>query len=475
MELERTTPAGGAREPGALERTSLGAWWVELSEVSRLAFPVVLVQIGQLMFGVVDTMMLGRVSKEALAAGALGHSVSFGILAMPMGLLMALDPLVSQAFGAGDHERAARHVARGLVAAIYLSLPTCLLVGAIGPYLGLLGQQEELVPLAAQYLWALVPGIPAFLLFLTLRQSLQAMSVVRPAMVAVVVANAINVVANYVLIFGGLGLPPLGVRGSALATSASRWTMFLILAFATGSVLGGAWRRHVREAWRFASQRDILRIGLPISLHQSLEFWLFTTVGLLMGALGAAEFAGHQIALNLAALSFMVPLGIAGAAATRVGNAVGRLDGAAARRAATVCLLLGGAVMVISAAAFYLVPGPLARLFTPDAEVIAMAALLIPVAAAFQIADGTQVVGAGVLRGAADTRFAALCAFLGFWGIGLPTGILLTFHYDLGPAGLWWGLTAGLAGTAALLVWRIRRRLQRPVAELLAEKAEKKE
>jgi MATE family multidrug resistance protein len=191
-----------------------------------------------------------------------------------------------------------------------------------------------------------------------------------------------------------------------------------------------------------------------------------------MGALGAAEFAGHQIALNLAALSFMVPLGIAGAAATRVGNAVGRLDGAAARRAALVCLLLGGAVMVVSAAAFYFLPRPLARLFTPDEEVLAVAAVLVPVAAAFQIVDGTQVVGAGVLRGAADTRFAALCALAGFWGLGLPTGIVLTFRFGLGPAGLWWGLTAGLAGTALLLVLRVRRRLQRPVAELLAERRE---
>jgi MATE family multidrug resistance protein len=474
LELERTTTGGGARvdraSAASSPRTSLAGWWLELREVSRLALPVVLVQVGQLMFGIVDTMMLGRVSKEALAAGALGHGVSFGILAVPMGLLMALDPLVSQAHGARDRERTARHVARGLVAAVYLSLPTCLFVGGIGPFLGLLGQQPELVPLASEYLWALVPGIPAFLLFLTLRQTLQAMSVVRPAMVAVMVANAVNVVANYVLIFGALGIPPLGVLGSALATSISRWTMFLVLAAAAGGALHGAWRPHLREAWRPRSLRDILRIGLPISLHQSLEFWLFTTVGLLMGALGAAEFAGHQIALNLAALSFMVPLGIAGAAATRVGNAVGRLDGAAARRASVVCLLLGAAVMVVSAAAFYLVPGPLARLFTPDAEVVAMAALLIPVAAAFQIADGTQVVGAGVLRGASDTRFAALCAFLGFWVLGLPTGVLLTFRFDLGPAGLWWGLTAGLAGTAALLVLRIRRRLRRPVAELLAER-----
>jgi MATE family multidrug resistance protein len=327
------------------------------------------------------------------------------------------------------------------------------------------------VPLATEYLWALVPGVPAFLLFLALRQTLQAMSIVRPAMIAVVVANVINVFANYVLIFGGLGLPPLGVLGSGLATSLSRWTMFLVLALATGGALGGAWRRQLGGAWRYAAQRDLLRIGLPISVHQSLEFWLFTVVGLLMGALGAAEFAGHQIALNLAALSFMVPLGIAGAAATRVGNAVGRLDGVAARRAAVVCLLLGGAVMVVSAAAFYALPRPLARLFTPDAEVLAVAALLIPVAAAFQIADGTQVVGAGVLRGVADTRFAALCALVGFWGIGLPTGMLLAFRLDLGPAGLWWGLTAGLAGTATLLVLRVRRRLRRPVSELLAEKA----
>jgi MATE family multidrug resistance protein len=304
---------------------------------------------------------------------------------------------------------------------------------------------------------------------------LQAGSVVRPAVIAVAASNLINVVANYGLVFGGFGLPALGVYGSGLATSIARWSLFLVLLASGGSSL----RRLLvgRLGWRlFARALDprehapTFRLGLPIALHNAAEFWVFSAVGLMMGSLGALQFAAHQIALNLAALTFMVPLGIASAAATRVGNAVGRLDGPGVRRSARVALVLGGGVMAGSATVFALAPRLLSRAYTPDLEVVALAALLLPIAAVFQVADGLQVVAAGVLRGAADTTWPAVIALIGFWGVGLPLGWLLAYRYGLGPVGLWWGLSAGLIATAMALGLRVRARLSHPVDQLLAER-----
>ena len=301
---------------------------------------------------------------------------------------------------------------------------------------------------------ALIPGNFAFLLFIAVRHTLQAMSVVRPALVAIIVANLVNVVANYALIFGRLGMPPLGVVGSGIATSISRWVLFLGLVIA-------AWpsvRKYLDAERPLVRPRilgQLLRLGMPIGIQISLEMWFFSTVALMMGNLGARELAAHQVALSLVGLSFMVPMGISGAAATRVGNAIGRGSWTAAQRAAAVCLGLGAVVMLVSAASFKFLPGLLARLFTDELAVITLAVMLIPIAAVFQIFDGLQVVAFGCLRGSADTRFPAVIAFVGFWMLGLPLGWWLAFRVDLGPRGLWWGFTIGLGAVAILLLWRI--------------------
>jgi MATE family multidrug resistance protein len=449
-------------------------WYRELSALVRLGAPVALAQVGLLLTGTVDTMMLGRLSKEEMAAGALGHTVSFAIFGPVMGLFFAIEALVTQAVGAGDRARVGRHFARMVVLAVYLSAPVIAAVLWLGPRLGWLGQRAEIVPLADDYMRGVAPGVPGFFLFLVLRLVLQADSVVRPALVAVLLSNVVNVVANYALVFGGFGFPALGVYGSGLATSVSRWSLCVIL-LAAGhrelrAMMAGAlsWSSFA-TALRPREHLTTLRLGLPIALHNAAEYWVFSTVGLMMGSLGALEFAGHQIALNLASLTFMVPLGIASAAATRVGNAVGRLDGEQARRSARVALGLGAAVMSVSALVFATAPGLLARAYTPELEVIALAAALLPIAAVFQIADGFQVVAAGVLRGAADTTWAAVMALVGFWGVGLPLGALFAYHYEHGPKGLWWGLTAGLVATAIALGLRVRARLSQPVAALRAE------
>lgn len=442
----------------------------ELRAVMRLAVPVVLTHLGMMLMGVVDVMMLGRFSEQALAAGALGNSVSIALLMLPMGILMALDPLVAQAFGAGDHSRVARCLRQGLVMAVLLSIPLSVAMWPLEGPLAFLGQRPEIVGSSAGYLRALVPGNVAYLLFIAVRHGLQAMSVVRPAVIAMVVANLVNVAANYVLIFGNFGFPALGVVGSAAATSLSRWALLLILVAASWPALSRYLKPSALVERLPAVEARILRrmlhLGFPIGMQLSIEIWFFVTVALLMGNLGTRELAAHQVALSLAAFSFMVPLGISGAASTRVGNAIGRGGLPEARRSAAVCLGLGAAVMTISAAAFWLFPRTLARLFTDAAGVLEVAAVLIPIAALFQIFDGLQVVAFGALRGAGDTRFPAALALIGFWLLGLPLGMLLAYRADLGPRGLWWGFTIGLGAVAVLLIWRMLVRFSRPLAAL---------
>ncbi len=433
----------------------------ELGAVLRLATPVILVQVGMVLMGAVDTAMLGRVSETALAAGSIGNALSIAVIWSFIGILLAIDPMVAQAFGAGDRRRIARVLCRGVGLAVLLSVPATAIVLRLELLLPLTGQPEAVVGPASAYLRGIGPGVVAFLLFMCLRQTLQAMSIVRPALIATVVANVFNVVANWALIFGNLGFPALGARGSAFATSGSRWVMLIVI-----SVF--AWR-HLRpyfRGWRLrwlrpAALWPFLYVGVPIAVQVSLEVTVFSFAAVLIGRLGEAQLGGHQVAISIASISFMVPLGFAGAATTRVGNAIGRRDPDGARLSALVCLGLGTGVMVAFGGVFFSFPGLIARMFSDVPELVAAGAALIPIAGLFQVADGLQVAAAGVLRGAADTRFPAAVALVGYWVVGMPAGYWLTFHQGLGPAGVWWGLTFGLVFVAIFLSFRVRWRLRR--------------
>jgi MATE family multidrug resistance protein len=377
------------------------------------------------------------------------------------GVLMALDPIISQAYGAGDRPAIALGLQRGLILSQIISIPFLFAFQIGEPVLRALGQPEEIVPTAGAFIRAIGPGLPAFFAFIVLRQCLQAMSVTRPVMISVAVGNLANVVFNYGFIYGRLGFPALGAVGSAYSTSICRWLMLVVLAASGWPVFTEFWNRPSRRLFELAPYRHMLAIGVPTGIQFGLEVWVFMTVSLVMGTLGTTPLAGHQIAINLASVSFMVPIGIGAAAATRVGNAIGRRDLDGARRAALTSLAVGASVMTVSALAFGFLPRLLARLYTPDPGVIDAAALLLPIAALFQVFDGTQAVGCGVLRGAADTRAAAAINLVGYWVLGLPLGVALAFPLALGPRGLWWGLTVGLAVVATLLVIRIRRRFGR--------------
>lgn len=455
--------------PPPPSRASARSEWRALLDI---AVPVVVVQVGLMLMGVVDTLMVGRVSADALAAVALGNLYVFTILVVAMGTLMALDPLVSQAVGARDEPGVTRAIQRGLLLGVLLGIVMMLLMAPAAPLLRLFRQPQEIVPAAARYCHVSAAGLIPFLLFVVLRQSLQAIGRLAPIVITIGIANALNVLANWVLIFGLGPVPAMGVTGAAIATVISRWAMCALLLLLAWHDLHPHVATLDRGAFALRPLGRMLALGLPIGLQQFLEVSAFAAVGLLMGTFGALQVASHQIALNMAALTFMVPLGVGAAASVRVGHAIGAADTGRSRRAARLSYVIGAGFMSATAAGFLLFPVPLATLYTPDPAVLAIAASLIPIAGVFQVFDGLQAVGAGVLRGLGDTRVPLFAMLSGYWLIGVPVSVVLGFHTGLGPQGLWWGFVAGLASVAIFLLWRVRVVFRRGVSRIRLERAQ---
>jgi MATE family multidrug resistance protein len=441
----------------------------DLRAMLELALPVVGAQLGIMLMGVVDTIMVGHLSREALAATALGNLYFYVASVFGMGALMALDPVVAQAVGARDDDAITRAVQRGLVMATALGVLGSLLLYPAEPVLRLLGQQPEIIPDGARYARICIPGIFPFFWFIVFRQTLQAMKRVAPVLVVVGAANLVNVALNWALIYGHAGAPAMGVAGSAWATSISRWFMAVALLF----VSQGAIRHHLlplhRASLDWAPFSRMVRLGVPIGAQYALEYGAFAAGALLMGILGTTEIAAHQIAINLASLTFMVPMGISAATAVLVGQAIGGGDEAGARRAALAGMLCGVAFMCATAVVFLAAPTFFARIYTEDPAVLALAGALIPIAGVFQVFDGTQVVAGGVLRGVGDTKAPMVINVLGFWLVGIPVCAALTFPLGFGAIGLWWGIVVALATVATLLLLRVRSRLSRRMARVMID------
>lgn len=427
----------------------------EVRDVARLCAPIVVVQVGLMLMGVVDAAIVARHSAQGLAAVALGNVYFNSFVTIGQGTLMALDPLVAQAVGAKDRPAIERALQRGLLLCALLSIPVSLLLIPGETLLGPLRQPADVVPLAAQYARACIPGVLPYLAFIALRQTVQAFTLVRPVVIAVVVANLANVVLDWALVFGRLGFPALGAVGSGWATTICRWVMFLVLLWGSRQAIVPFLRRWSREDLAPGPLWRMLRLGFPIGLQLWIEFTAFSVALLLVGLLGTLPLAGHQIALMLAALTYMVPLGVAGAAAVLVGHAVGRGDPEAARREAGAALACGVGFMSVSAVGLILGAPWLARAFTPDPGIVAAATVLIPIAGVFQVFDGIQGVSGGILRGAGDTRVPMWSNLAGYALVGIPLGAWLAFSRGWGAPGIWWGLVAGLAAVAALLGWRV--------------------
>lgn len=433
-------------------------WRVELGPLLTLAGPVVAAELGWMAMGVVDTIFVGRLGAEAIGAVSLGNAMYFAVAVFGMGLLLGLDTLVSQAYGAGRKGECHDWLVQGLWLGALVLPPALLLLWGVAHYSDRLGLHPAVLAEAKLYLWAAAWGTPALFAYAALRRYLQGMGLVKPLMLALVTANLVNVVADWALIYGHLGFPPLGVEGAGWATTGSRIYMAgFLLVFAIRHDLrngGGLIRTSVIP--RFGAMARLLQLGLPAALQVTLEVGVFAAATTLAGTLDPVSLAAHHVALGIASVSFMVPLGLASAGAVRVGQALGRGEPAAAGRAGWLALMLGAAFMTTAALVMVVFPRSLSAVFTTDSAVIAKAAGLMILAAAFQLFDGLQGVSTGAMRGAGDTRTPMLCNLVSHWGIGLPLGYLLTFHAGFGVFGLWIGLALGLgvAGTFLSLAWR---------------------
>lgn len=436
----------------------------------RLAAPLALTELGWLAMGFVDTVMVGRLPDSATAIGAvsLGTTLFYTIGIFGSGIFLGLDTIVAQAYGAGRIEECHHTLWNALYMACALSPILMLVVLACVPFFPDFGLSAALVSATVPFLQALVWSTLPLALYFVLRRYLQSMGIVKPVVFALVSANLVNVIGNYGLIYGHFGFRAMGVTGSGWSTCLSRVYMALVLALAAiyynrrrHSGLWRASRRIVSSRWK-----EMLRLGFPAASQLLFEIGAFACATFLVGKLGAVPLAGHQIALNVASFTYMVPLGIGSAAAVRVGQALGagNLDGA--KRAGWTALLFSTVFMSVSAICLFAFGRPIARVYSPEGDVIHAGATLLMVAAVFQLFDGLQVVATGALRGVGNTRTPMLANLLGYWAIGLPLGALLCFRLHMGALGMWAGLCLALIliGSLLTVVWSRTIRHQRPLA-----------
>jgi MATE family multidrug resistance protein len=441
--------------------TSLAALQPHVRPLLRLAGPVILAELGWMSMGVVDTIMVGPLGPAAIGSVGLGGVLFMSIAIFGMGILLGLDTLVSQAHG-GARPRECRHwLVTGLAVGMLFAVPVTLALRIGARHLDALRLHPSIVASTAAYVGTVAWGLVPLLGYAACRRYLQGMGVVQPITFALVSANVVNMVGNWMLIYGKLGMPALGVRGAAWATNFSRVYMVSVLLVAivlhdqrTGGHVGAALR-----GLSFASMSRLIRLGLPAALQVTLEIGVFGAATALAGRLEPAALAAHQIALNVASFVYMVPLGMASAGAVMVGQHVGRGDHTGAAHAGWTALATIAAFMLAVAVLFVIAPRVLLIGFTRDELVLALGSTLLAVAAVFQLFDGLQVVATGVLRGVGDTRTPMLINLAGHWFCGLPIGWVLCFVIGLGVVGLWVGLSVGLILVGGVLVFVWRRRV----------------
>jgi MATE family multidrug resistance protein len=426
----------------------------------NLAAPLALAELGWMAMGVVDTMMAGRLGAAAVGAGSLGNIMFYPIAALGTGTLLGMDTLVAQSFGA-KNQTDCRHT---LVNGVWLALGMAPLLGAIiwsTPYLlRLVGTNPHVMVLLAPFLNAFTWSIAPLFLFTAFRRYAQAVDIVKPVTFALVSANIVNLVGDWVLMYGHWGARAMGLEGSGWSTTLARGYMAAVLLAAI------AWQEHktgnllFHLSWRpdVGRIQRLIALGLPAAAQFGLEGAVFGVVAVLAARLDEASLAAHSIAVLVISGTYMVPLGISSAAAVRVGHAVGRKDRSGVAVAGWAALVLSVLFMGAAGLAFWMAPRWIVRIFIDDAGVVGIGAVLLRIAAFFELFDGVQVVATGALRGLGDTRTPMLAHFTGYWIIGLPVAYVLCFPMGWGAAGIWVGLCAALIpiGAALVLVWRWR-------------------
>ena len=434
----------------------------EVRATLALALPLAAANLSQMAMSVVDTVMVGTLGAVPLAAVALGGGFYFTSVVICQGVLTAVAPLSAYAIGAGDRETAGRVAGSGLVLAALFSMPVIAVMTEAGRLLWLIGYDPALAEEIARFLRAICWGAPGFLGFAVLRSLLASLSRPRAVMIVLLLCVPANIALNWVLIFGHCGMPALGLIGAAFASASVQWLMLGGLAAAVWVLRRRDMAPRLRGGWHQigADFRRIFKLGGPIGGIQALEIGVFVVSSAVIGLFGADALAANQIAMNYASVTFMVPLGISQAATVRVAAERGAGMPAAGQRAAFVALGLGASFMAASAIVIWTAPGLIVSAYVAvgnpgNAALVSLALRFLAFAAAFQIADGIQVVAAGALRGYEDTTVPMLLAGLGYWLIGFVGGWALAFPLGLGPAGIWWGFVIGLVTVAALLTVRL--------------------
>jgi MATE family multidrug resistance protein len=451
-----------AARPGRRRRSLL--FLAEMRALLRLAGPIVVGQLGHIAMNTTDTIMVGPLGARSLAAAGLSNAIFMSLVVVCTGTLMGMSPLVSQAFGAGDRRECRRVMVQGLWLAALLSVPMSLVALFGLPIARGLGQVEEVSRLAGGYLFTIAWGVLPMLLFIAFRQYLDGMGITRPAMLITFLGVAVNVLGNYLLIYGfevrlpllgTLDVAPGGLVGAGWSTTIVRWCMFAAM------VVYILRRRDLAVGVRLAPVAARLRrmtvIGAPIGGQLLAEVGVFAFAVVMMGWLNPVAQAAHQVTINIASATFMVAMGTSLAGSIRVGQHVGSGSRRGVHRAVLTTYLLVISFMALCALAFLAAPRWLLGLYTDDPAIIQVGMGLMVMAAAFQVFDGAQVAGLCALRGAADTRVPMWITVLGYWVVGAPVAYWLGFHTGAGAAGIWAGLVVSLVVVSLLLAWRTRR------------------
>jgi len=429
----------------------------DVRSLLALALPVILAEIGWMAMGLVDTIMVGPLGPAAIGATGMGSGVFTAIVIFGMGLMLGLDTFVSQAYGARRLDECVEWLHHGVWLAAIVGPLLMAVTWLVFVTLDWWGLHPDIRVLVGPYLRDISFGAIPLLLYAGFRRYLQGIHVVRPIMFALISANVVNAAANWVLIYGHLGFPALGVQGSAWATDLARGYMalFLYIALQRAHRKRGDAHPHVPFRLDFDRVRRLIAVGAPAATQITLEVGVFATATAMAGKLDPISSGAHQIALNVAGLAFMVPLGLASASAVRVGHAIGAGDPRRAIRSGWQALGVGAVLMLTLGAVLSAWPEPILRVFTDDRRLVIIGAQLLGIAAAFQLFDGTQAVATGVLRGMGNTHTPMVINVIGHWALGLPVGYALCFRYGWGVIGLWVGLSAGLivVAIALMIVW----------------------
>lgn len=437
----------------------------EIKKTLVLSFPIVVGQLGQMLMSVVDNIMVGKVGTEALAAASVANALFTLIMVVGFGLSMAVTPLTAIAFGAGKDEECGVVLRQGLIVNLFFGFLLCGVTFILAESIQYLNQPEEIVGPAALYMKVLGFSMLPLMLFQSYRQFAEGVSYLKPAMIIMLLANIVNILANWIFIYGNLGFAPLGLAGAGIATISSRTFMAITLMI----VIQKSARMKCFDPtlnYRkidFSMIRRLLAIGIPAGFQYFFEVSAFAASSVMIGWMGTTALAAHQIALNLASISFMVAMGISSAGTIRVSNAVGRKDINGTRLAGFSATILCAGFMAFAGLFFIVFRSFLPGLYISEKEVIEMSAALLVIVAVFQISDGTQAVGLGILRGITDMKVPTLITLTAYWLMGLPSGYFLAFKLDMGIYGVWYGLLISLTASAFLMMLRFNSKSKKEI------------